>query len=107
MPVTPKGFHVIGAVKSNRKIRPNGIEVSIVEFAGQYIRNPDLRSVTVKGKGKFRMYEYAGPLSDIENAKVLLSWEKKFRQDQKPFCILCKDLTLDVVTIQEYYNVRW
>lgn len=102
-----KGFHVIGAVKSNRKIRPNGIEVSMAEFAGQYIRNPDLRSVTVKGKGKFRMYEYEGPISEIENAKVLLSWEKKFRQDQKPFCILCTDLTLDVVTILEYYNVRW
>ncbi|NHM29076.1 transposase [Neobacillus terrae] len=102
-----KGFHVIGAVKSNRKIRPNGIEVSMAKFAGPYIRNSDLRSVTVKGKGKFRIYEYEGPISDMENAKVLMSWERKFNQNQTPFCLLCTDLTLDVVTILEYYNVRW
>lgn len=71
-----KGFHVISAVKSNRNIRPNGIKVSMSHFADQYIQNPDLRSVTVKGKGKFRIYEYEGPVSDIENAKVLLSWKK-------------------------------
>ena len=98
---------VIGGVKSNRKIYPTGMGISMNEFAGQYIQNPDLRSVTAKGKGKYRIYEYEGPISDIENAKVLLSWEKKFSQDQKPFCILCTDISLDVVTILEYYNVRW
>lgn len=102
-----KGFHVIGAVKSNRKIRPTGIEVPMSEFADRYIQDPDLRSVTVKDKGRFRVYVYEGSISDIENAKVLLSWEKKFSQDKTPFCLLCTDTTLDVVTILEYYNIRW
>lgn len=37
----------------------------------------------------------------------LLSWEEKFDPDKLPFSILCTDLTLDVVTILRYYQVRW
>ncbi|WP_180954596.1 transposase [Bacillus sp. V5-8f] len=49
-----KGFHVIGAVKSNPKINPIGIQGTMAEFANRYIQNDDLPSVTVKDKGKFR-----------------------------------------------------
>jgi SRSO17 transposase len=102
-----KGFHVIAAVKSNRKICPQGIRVSMSEFASQYIENSDLHSVTVKDKGRFRVYSCESPLAEMENVKILLSWEKKFVQGKTPFCLLCTDLTLDVVTILEYYHVRW
>ncbi|WP_158553347.1 IS701 family transposase [Peribacillus saganii] len=102
-----KGFHVIGAVKSNRKICPAGIQIPMSEFGNRYIQNTDLHSVTVKDKGRFRVYSYEGSISDIKNAKVLLSWDKKFNPDKTPFCILCTDTALDVVTILEYYHVRW
>jgi hypothetical protein len=90
-----KGFHAIGAIKSNRKIRPNRIEVSMSTFASQYIQKSDLRSVTVKEKGNFRICENEGPVSEIENAKEI-------QTGPEPVCLPCTDLTLDVVTILEY-----
>lgn len=102
-----KGFHIIGAVKSNRTICPAGIRIQLGEFAAKYIRKSDLRSVTVEGKGTYWMYEYEGPLADIDNVKVLLSWEDEFDSSKSPFCILCTDKSLDLVTILRYYDVRW
>ena len=101
-----KGFHVISAVRSNRKMYPKGIGIKANAFASQYIEASDLRSVTVEGHD-YKVYTYEGPLSDIENAKVLLSWEKRFDVSQTPFCILCTDTSLNVVTILRYYNARW
>lgn len=102
-----KGFHIIGAVKTNRTICPKGVRIQIGEFAADYIQKSDLRSVTVENKGTYWVYEYDGPLADIENVKVLLSWENGFDSSKPPFCILCTDHSLDLVTILRYYQVRW
>lgn len=102
-----KGFHIIGAVKTNRTICPAGIRIQMGEFAANHIRKSDLRSVTVEKKGTYWIYKYEGPLADIENVKVLLSWENEFDSSKLPFCILCTDKSLDLVTILRYYDVRW
>lgn len=102
-----KGFHLIAGIKTNRKIAPQGIRIQMKDFAAQYIRKSDLHSVTVKDQGQYWVYEYEGPIADIENAKVLLSWEDHFASSKQPFCILCTDHSLDLVTIQSYYHVRW
>lgn len=101
-----KGFHLIGGLRINRKIYPAGIGIKISEFAAEYIQASDLRSVTVDGH-YYKMYPYEGKLSDIENAKILLSWEDEFDSSKTPFCILCTDSSLNLVTILRYYNVRW
>ncbi|WP_338120020.1 transposase [Paenibacillus thalictri] len=104
-----KGFHVIAAVRTNRIICPVGLPISIRDFAEQYIRHADLRSVTVEGQGHYRVYDYEGPVSEIENAKLLFSWKKDdYTAASKPqVCLLCTDVSLDLVTIQWYYHVRW
>jgi SRSO17 transposase len=102
-----KGFHVIGALRSNRTFCPAGIRIQLGEFAANHIRKSDLRSVTVENKGTYWIYEYEGPLADIENVRVLLSWEKIFDSSKPPFCILCTVHSLDLVTILRYYEVRW
>jgi hypothetical protein len=103
-----KGFHVIAAVKTNRKICPAGISIQINDFATQHIRKTDLRSVTVEGQGMYWVYPYEGPVSDIENVKLLLSWKDDYTDLSKPqVCLLCTDVSLDLVTIQRYYHVRW
>ncbi|CAH0346268.1 hypothetical protein [Bacillus sp. CECT 9360] len=43
------------------------------EFADRYIEEPNLRSVTVKDKGKYKIYECESPLSELENAKILFN----------------------------------
>lgn len=103
-----KGFHVIAAVKSNRIIYPAGIGIGISDFAVQYIRKSDLRSVTVEGQGTYWVYSYEGPLSETESVKVLISWKNTYTASSKPqACILSTDKGLDLVTIQRYYHVRW
>ncbi|MFZ3590467.1 IS701 family transposase [Bacillus sp. DJP31] len=101
-----KGFHLIGGLRANRKIYPIGIGIKISEFASTYIQKSDLHSVTV-GRHDYKIYTYEGHLSDTESAKVLLSWENEFDSSKTPFCILCTDSSLDLVTILSYYNVRW
>lgn len=97
---------MIGGLRSNRKIYPPGIEIKISKFASKYMEKSDTRSVTA-GDHTYKTYVYEGNLSDIENAKVLLSWENVFDSSESPFCILCTDCSLDVVTILRYYDVRW
>src|SRR3712207_9086194 len=50
-----KGYHLIGALKSNRKISPLGISIQLKEFT-KYIDPSSLDVVTVKGK-KYRIYQ--------------------------------------------------
>lgn len=103
-----KGFHVIAAVRTNRLICPSGIPIAISDFAEKYIRKADLHSVTVDGQGVYRVYPYEGPVSEIENVKLLLSWKDDYTASSKPqVCLLCTDVSLDLVTIQRYYHVRW
>ncbi|MFC6548242.1 IS701 family transposase [Cohnella cellulosilytica] len=103
-----KGFHVIAAVKANRLICVSGVTISMTDFATQCVRKSDLRSVTVEGQGTFRVYEYEGPLSEIENVKALLSWKDDYTDLSKPqVCLLCTDVSLGPVTILRYYHVRW
>lgn len=103
-----KGFHVIAAVKTNRLICVSGVTISMADFAVQYIRKSDLRSVTVESQGTYWIYEYEGPVSEMENVKALLSWKNEYTSSSKPqACLLCTDLSLDLVTIQRYYHVRW
>jgi len=103
-----KGFHVIAAVKTNRLICVSGVTISMNDFAAGYVRKTDLRSVTVEGQGTYWVYEYEGPLSEMENVKALLSWKDDYTDSSKPqVCLLCTDVSLDPVTIQSYYHVRW
>lgn len=98
---------LIAAVKANRTICSAGIRIKISQFAATDIQKSDLCSVTVENQGAYKIYPYEGPLADMENVKVLLSWENEFRSSKTPFCILCTDHSLDLVTILSYYQVRW
>jgi len=102
-----RGFHVLAAFKVNRMIYPVGIGIKVSDFASTYIRRADLHSVTVKEDAKYLVYDYEGALSDMENMRVLLCWEKKFDQAESPFCLLSTDSSLDLVTILKLYAVRW
>jgi SRSO17 transposase len=103
---TKKGFHVIGAFRSNRMIAPFGMKIKTSTFASTILRPTDLCPVTVDGQ-TYKVYAYEGPLSNMENVRVFLSWEDKFDPKKLPFCLLCTDTSLDVVTVLRHYAVRW
>lgn len=103
-----KGFQVIAAVMTNRRMSPQGLPITIADFATKYIQRRDLCPVKVEGQGTYFVYEYEGPVSELENAKVLLSWKDEYTDSSKPqVCLLSTDTSLDLVTIQRYYHVRW
>ena len=103
---TKKGFHVIGAFRSNRMIAPFGMKIKTSTFASTILRPTDLCPVTVDVQTS-KVYAYEGPLSNMENVRVFLSWEDKFDPKKLPFCLLCTDTSLDVVTVLRHYAVRW
>jgi SRSO17 transposase len=102
-----KGFHVIAAVKTNRLICISGVTISwLISLSSTFASLT--YAPTVDSQGTYWIYEYEGPLSEMENVKALLSWKDAYADSSKPqVCLLCTDLSLDLVTIQRYYHVRW
>ena len=102
-----RGYNFIGAMKTNRIIYPQGIHISIAEFAAKYIEKNDVDPVTVNGK-KYYVYRYEGKLNGIDNAVVIMSWPaSSFKNPKALRVFLCTDTSLKTVTILEYYSRRW
>ena len=102
-----KGFHTIGALKVNRIIYPQGIGISIADFAESCIQKSDASLVTV-GLKKYWVYRYEGNLNGIDNAVVLITHpEDAFGEAKALRAFICTDTELDSQTILEYYGKRW
>ena len=102
-----RGYHYIGALKTNRIIYPKGIHISIADFAAKYITKVDVDLVTVNGS-EYYVYRYEGKLNNIDNAIVLMSWPKKaFKNPKALRAFICTDVSLSTATILDYYTNRW
>lgn len=102
-----RGYHFIGALKTNRIIYPQGVRVSISEFAAKYIEKSDVNLVTVNS-AKYYVYRYEGKLNGIDNAVVLISWpEQAFKNPKALKAFVCTDVSLDTAVILQFYAQRW
>lgn len=103
-----KGYHTIGALKTNRMLYPFGIKKKLNEFAALLsVTHSDFHLVTVKNQ-KYYVYRYEGKLNGIENAVVLLSYpEKAFGIPKALRAFLCTDVSLSTDEILTYYVCRW
>ena len=90
-----RGFHTIGALKTNRMLYPFGIKKKLNEFAALLsVAHSDFHLVTVK-KQKYYVYRYEGKLNGIENAVVLLSYpEKAFGNPKALRAFLSTDVSI-------------
>jgi hypothetical protein len=101
-----KGHHLIGALKTNRILYPQGVGLQAKQFA-TFIDKRDTHVVTV-GSESYHVYRYEGALRDIENGVVLLCWPVGSSLDAKQVrCFLSTDLTLSNQQILAYYSMRW
>ena len=103
-----KGFHTIGALKTNRIIYPCGIRKKASEFA-TYLRkqDADVRLVTVRHR-QFYVYRYEGKLNDIENAVVVISYPQEAFLNPKALRVfISTDTDLSTLEILETYVCRW
>lgn len=103
-----KGFHTIGALKTNRMLYPFGLKKKLSEFAAFLsVSRSDFNLVTVK-KQKYYVYRYEGKLNGIENAVVLLNYpEKAFGNPKALRAFLSTDVSLTTDEILSYYVCRW
>lgn len=101
-----KGYHLIGGLKTNRIIYPQGIRIAIKDFA-TYIAKNDVHLVTVN-RQRYWVYRYEGALNDVDNATVLFCWpQDAFLNPKALRCFLCTDVSLDTSTLLNYYSRRW
>ena len=103
-----RGFHTIGALKTNRMLYPFGIKKKLNEFAALLsVTHSDFHLVTVKDQ-KYYVYRYEGKLNGIENAVVLLSYPEKALGNPKALrAFLSTDVSLSTDEILCYYVCRW
>ena len=103
-----KGFHTIGALKTNRMLHPFGLKKKLSEFAAFLsVSRSDFNLVTVKNQ-RYYVYRYEGKLNGIENAVVLLSYpEKAFGTPKALRAFLSTDVSLPTDEILSYYVCRW
>ena len=101
-----KGCFLIGTMKTNRILYPNGQKTSALDYAKSLL--PDqFHPVTVKGR-VYLVHRYEGPLNKIPHAVVLLSYPvNAFGQSAALRVFLCSDSSLEDVTILAYYSNRW
>lgn len=103
-----KGFHTIGALKTNRMLYPFGIRKKLSEFAALLsVTRTDFDLVTVNNR-KYYVYRYEGKLNGIENAVVLLSYpEKSFGNPKSLRAFISTDAALSTIEILSHYVCRW
>ena len=103
-----RGFHTIGALKTNRILYPFRIKKKLNEFAALLsVTHSDFHLVTVKNQ-TYYVYRYEGKLNGVENAVVLLSYpEKAFGNPKALRAFLSTDVSLSTDKILSYYVCRW
>ena len=101
-----KGYHTIGALKTNRMLYPFGIKKKLNEFAALLsVTHSDFHLVTVKNQ-KYYVYRYEGKLNGIENG-ILSYPEKAFGNPKALRAFLNTDVSLSTDEILSYYVCRW
>ena len=101
-----KGCFLIGAMKTNRILYPNGQKMSAAAYAKSLLPG-QFHPVTVNGR-TYLVHRYEGPLNKIPHAVVLLSYpENALGQSRALRVFLCSDSSLEDETILAYYSNRW
>ena len=103
-----KGFHTIGALKTNRVLYPYGIKQKVSGFALHLRKTDTAVSLVTVGSRSCYVYRYEGSLNGIENAVVLISCPKGAFQAPKALrAFISTDVSLSTREILDRYVERW
>ena len=103
-----KGFHTIGALKTNRLLYPSGMKKKLSELAGELSVTHNGFDLVTVNKRKYYVYRYEGNLNGIENAVVLLSYpEKAFGNPKALRTFISTNVALSTQEILSCYVYRW
>ena len=98
------GFYYLGALKTNRKIFPKGIQLKA--FA-KTLDLKDLDQVTVENKSYYT-YTYLGKVKGGLKVKIVLSWpEDSVLNPSTLRCFISHDINNSTKQILKHYKKRW
>ena len=101
-----KNITLIGAIKTNRILYPDGHRLSARDYAAM-LPNDQYHLVTVGGH-EYWIHRYEGTLNGIGKAAVLLSYPKAaFGNKNALRVFISSDLNLSDAQILAYYTHRW
>ena len=101
-----KNITLIGAMKTNRILYPDGHRCSAQDYAAM-LPNGQYHLVTVGGH-EYWIHRYEGALNGIDKAVVLLSYPKDAFGCKKALRVfICSDLALSDGEILSHYTHRW
>ena len=101
-----KGITLIGAMKTNRILFPDGHRRSAQDYAAM-LPNDQYHLVTVGGH-EYWIHRYEGALNGIDKAVVLLSFPKNaFGKKNALRVFVCSDSLLSDTEILTHYAHRW
>ena len=101
-----KNITLIGAMKTNRILYPDGHRCSAQDHAAM-LPNGQYHLVTVGGH-EYWIHRYEGALNGIEKAVVLLSYPKDAFGSKKALRVfICSDFGLSDGEILSHYTHRW
>ena len=101
-----KNITLIGAMKTNRILFPDGHRRSALDYAAM-LPNDQYHLVTVGGH-EYWIHRYEGALNGIDMAVVLLSYPKDaFGKKNALRVFVCSDLSLSDEVILTHYTHRW
>ncbi len=101
-----KNITLIGAMKTNRILYPDGHRCSALDYAAM-LPNGQYHLVTVGGH-EYWIHRYEGALNGIDKAVVLLSYPKDAFGNKKALRVfICSDSDLSDEEILSHYTHRW
>ncbi len=101
-----KNITLIGAMKTNRILYPDGHRCSALDYAA-VLPNGQYHLVTVGGH-EYWIHRYEGALNGIDKAVVLLSYPKDAFGNKKALRVfICSDSDLSDEEILSHYTHRW
>jgi len=101
-----KSITLIGAMKTNRILYPDGHRCSALNYAAM-LPNDQYHLVTVGGH-EYWVHRYEGALNGIIKAVVLLSYPKNTFGDKNALRVfICSDSNLPDEVILAHYTHRW
>lgn len=103
-----KGFHTIGALKTNRLLYPSGMKKKLSELVAELSVTHNGFDLVIVKKRKYYVYRYEGNLNGIENAVVLFSYpEKAFGNSKALRAFIRTNVALSTQDILSFCVCRW
>ncbi len=104
-----KGYHFIGALKSNRLIFPRGFRkkgIKIGNYASS-LKQSDFDFVTV-GKHSYHVYTYLGKINGQRKVKIIITWPKgSFGIPAAMKAFISTDISMNHSQMISHYLKRW